>query len=57
MPCTNSELIAAINSFGAARTTGDANLLNYSATAVSQLVDTLEFAPEPEQDEASTEAE
>ena len=57
MPCTKSALIAAINSFGAARTTGDANLLNYSATAVSNLVDTLEFAPEPEQDEAPAEAE
>ena len=46
MACTKRELISAINSFGAARASGDGNLVGYSANLISQLVDTLEFAPE-----------
>lgn len=46
MACKKSELISAINSFGAARATGDGNLVGFSANLIGQLIDTLEFAPE-----------
>jgi hypothetical protein len=46
MACTKVELISAINSFGAARATGDGNLVGFSANLIGQLIDTLEFAPE-----------
>lgn len=48
MACKKSELISAINSFGSARTTGDGNLIAFSANLIGQLIDTLEFAPEEE---------
>jgi len=46
MACTKSQLVSAINSFGAARATGDGNLIGFSANLIGQLIDTLEFAPE-----------
>mgnify|MGYP000029423888 CR=1 FL=1 len=46
MACKKSELVGAVNSFASARATGDANLQNFSAQYLQQLVDTLEFAPE-----------
>lgn len=46
MACKKSELIAAINSFGAARSTGDGNLVVYAGNIIGQLIETLEFAPE-----------
>jgi hypothetical protein len=46
MACKKSELISAINSFGAARATGDGNLVGFSANLIGQLIETLEFAPE-----------
>ena len=46
MACTKSALVSAINSFGAARATGDLNLINFAATAIGQLIETLEFAEE-----------
>ena len=46
MACKKSDLISAINSFGAARATGDGNLVGFSANLIGQLIDTLEFAPE-----------
>ena len=46
MACTKSQLVSAINSFGAARATGDGNLIGYSANLIGQLIDTLEFTPE-----------
>jgi hypothetical protein len=46
MACKKAELISAINSFGAARATGDGNLVGFSANLIGQLIDTLEFAPE-----------
>lgn len=51
MACKKSELIAAINSFGAARATGDVNLINFSASMIGQFIDTLEFAPEEQIEE------
>mgnify|MGYP003343476258 FL=1 len=52
MACKKSELISAINSFASARTTGDANLLNFSGQLLQQFVETLEFAPEEAPEEA-----
>jgi len=46
MPCKKTELIAAINSFGSARSTGDPNLVNFAANLIGQLINTLEFSPE-----------
>ena len=46
MACTKAELISAINSFGAARATGDGNLVAFAGNLIGQLIDTLEFAPE-----------
>lgn len=46
MPCKQSELITAINSFAAARSSNDHVLTNFSANLVAKLVDTLEFDPE-----------
>jgi hypothetical protein len=48
MACTKAELISAINSFGAARATGDGNLVAFAGNLIGQLIETLEFAPEGE---------
>ena len=56
MACKKSELVSAINSYAAARSSGDANLLAYGSRLVQQYVDTLEFAPEEDGDEAPAEA-
>lgn len=51
MPCTKAEFVAAINSYAAARQTGDGPLINMAATALTQLLDTLAFSePEPAAD-------
>tara|TARA_B100000524_G_scaffold287599_1_gene162694 strand:+ start:1040 stop:1237 length:198 start_codon:yes stop_codon:yes gene_type:complete len=55
MACKKSELISAINSFATARATNDSTLVNFSAALVSQLIDTLEYAPEDIIDEEITE--
>jgi len=46
MACKKSDLISAINSFGAARATGDGNLVAFAGNLIGQLIETLEFAPE-----------
>jgi hypothetical protein len=48
MACKKSELVSAINSFGAARSTADGNLVNFSARLIGELLDTLDFDPEEE---------
>jgi len=53
MACKKSELISAINSFGAARAVADANLIAFSGNLIGQYIDTLEFEPEAEEDEAT----
>lgn len=47
MPCTKEQLIAAINSYASARTTGDVPLIQMAAQALTEVVDTLNFS-EPE---------
>ena len=46
MTCKKSELVSAINSFGAARATGDANLTGYAGQLIAQLLETIKFTPE-----------
>jgi len=48
MACKKNELVSAINSFGSARATGDANLISFAASMIGSLLDTLEFNPEEE---------
>jgi hypothetical protein len=48
MPCKKTDLISAINSFGAARASGDNTLLAFSVNLVQSLIDTLDFAGETE---------
>ena len=48
MPCKKTDLISAINSFGAARASGDNTLLAFSVNLVQSLIDTLEFEGEGE---------
>jgi hypothetical protein len=55
MACKKSELVSAINSFGAARATGDGNLIAFSGNLLGQLLETLEFAAEEEATEAPVE--
>ena len=56
MTCKRSELVSAINSYAAARVTGDGNLQGYSAHLVEQCIDSLAFAPEEEEAEQEEEA-
>ena len=48
MTCKKSDLISAINSFGAARASGDNTLLAFSGNLVQSLLDTIEFEGEGE---------
>lgn len=58
MACKKSELVSAINSFGAARASGDSNLQAFAAKLVGQYIETLEFAEEdPEEEEAVEETD
>ena len=57
MACTKAELISAINSFGAARATGDGNLVAFAGNLIGQLIETLEFAPEESEEPAKETAE
>lgn len=48
MACTKRQLVESINSYAAARATGDGNLINMSAQLLQASIDSLEFEPEPE---------
>lgn len=48
MPCTKAELVEAINSFAAARCSNDAPLIQMAAARLGQMVESLEYTPEPE---------
>ena len=52
MACKKSELVEAINSYAAARSTGDAKLQQFSASYVEQLIETLEFGAEEKEEVA-----
>ena len=56
MACKKSELIQAVQTFGNARATNDANLVQFAANLLTQFVDTLEFAEEEVKEEEATEA-
>ena len=53
MPCKQSELVSAINSFGAARATNDANLIQFSGQLIGKLLEGIEFAPEEPAEETT----
>ena len=57
MACTKAELISAINSFGAARATGDGNLVAFAGNLIGQLLETLEFSTEEQEEAPLTETE
>jgi len=59
MACKKSDLVSALNSFGSARASGDANLISFSVELLGRLLDTLEFEPEEEAavEEAAAEAD
>lgn len=57
MACKKSELVSAINSFGAARASGDTNLQAFAAQLVGQYVETLEFAEEDPEEETAEETD
>ena len=46
MTCKKSDLITAINSYAAAKATGDSTLLALSVNLLQGLMDTLEFEEE-----------
>ena len=48
MACKKSELISAINSFAAARVSGDRNLIGFSGELLGQFIEKLDFEPEEE---------
>ena len=49
MACKKSELVSAINSFAAARSSNDGNLIQFSSQLLVQYVDSLEYEPEDEE--------
>ncbi len=57
MACKKSELISAINSFGAARATNDINLITFASNLIGSLIETLKFAPEEDAKVEKTEEE
>ena len=56
MACKKSELVAAINSFASARLSNDPNLIGFAMQLLEQQVESLEYAPE-EEEEAEAPAE
>lgn len=54
MACKKSQLVSAVNSFGAARATGDSNLIAFAADLIAKLIETLEFEPEDDKGEVIT---
>ena len=50
MACKKSELVSAINSFAAARVSGDPNLLAFSARLVEDYVNSLDYESEDVED-------
>jgi hypothetical protein len=56
MACTKRQLVDAINSYAAARATGDGNLISMSAQLLQTAIESLEFAEEePVAEEEKTE--
>ena len=49
MACKKSALVAAINSYVAARLTNDNPLINAAANMLQPLLDSIEYAPEEDE--------
>jgi len=54
MGCKQSELVSAINSYAAARQSGDVNLIQFSGELLGQLLGKIEFEPEEDSKETPT---
>jgi hypothetical protein len=57
MTCKKSDLISAINTFGAARSSGDDTLLAFSVNLVQTLLDTIEFEGEPNENSSQSKSD
>ena len=57
MACKKSELVSAINSFATARASGDGNLVAFSGRLVQELIETLEYEPEEEEETVEEDAD
>ena len=57
MTCKKSEFVGSINSFATAGASGDVALQQMSAQLLQSTIETLEFEPEVDAAEESTEAE
>lgn len=55
MTCKKSELVSAINSFAAARSSNDGNLIQFSSQLLGQYIDSLEYEPEEETNDDQSE--
>jgi hypothetical protein len=55
MACKKSELVSAINSFAAARSSNDGNLIQFSSQLLGQYIDSLEYEPEEETNDDQSE--
>ncbi len=55
MACKKSELVSAINSFAAARSSNDGNLIQFSSQLLGQYIDSLEYEPEEEANDDQSE--
>jgi hypothetical protein len=51
MACKKSELVAVINSYTAARLSGDGILIQSAASMLQGLLDSLDYAPEEQAEE------
>ena len=49
MAFKKSELVSAVNSFASARVSGDANLIAFAVKLITDLIETIDFAPEEEE--------
>ena len=52
MACKKSELVQAINTYTSARVSNDPNLIQFGGNLLGQFIETLEFAPEEQEEEA-----
>lgn len=55
MACKKSELVSAINSFAAARSSNDGTLIQFSSQLLGQYIDSLEYEPEEETNDDQSE--
>ena len=57
MACKKSELAQAINTYTSARISNDPNLIQFASNLLNTYLDTLDYAPEEEQEVVEETAE